>query len=244
MPSLAQLHAFRQNPVVANDLDDDADAKRWGRALQWVREKRSGKTQQQAATAMGIESAQGYAKYEAGRIASIWKPDTRRRLADALEVTVEELQDAYDRADEFPATPPALVRGFAEPAPGAAYLLPVASRVRLDPGHGMAYAPARTDSTLDLSWMFGPSGGAVRLASGHLTGLAENGDILAYDRARFPRPGELCLIETVTGDGFLYRFARVDGPTLHAGQTTSDEDITFAVAEVAGVYAIRGKLFE
>ncbi len=244
MPSLAQLRAFRQNPVVANDLDDDADAKRWGRALAWVREKRAGKTQQQAATAMGIESAQGYAKYEAGRIASIWKPDTRRRLAEALGVTVEELQDAYDRADEFPAPAPMIMRGFAEPTTPAPCQLAVSSRVRLDPGHGMAYAPGRTDSTLDLSWMFGPSGGAVRLASGHLTGLAENGDVLAYDRARFPRPGELCLIETVGGDGFIYRFVRVDGPTLHAGQTISDDDITFALAEVAGVYAIRGKLFE
>lgn len=69
-----------------------------GRALKVLR-ARSGLSQQEAGRRFGV-SGQAWGLYENGRAASIFHPAVQRRLADALGVTVADLQAERARLSE------------------------------------------------------------------------------------------------------------------------------------------------
>lgn len=85
-----------------------------GRALAVLR-ARSGLFQAQAGQAFGT-SGQGWAKYENGQAASIFKPSVQARLAAAVGATVGELLDEVERQRPKPADEDWVSRNFLEAA--------------------------------------------------------------------------------------------------------------------------------
>lgn len=81
--------------------NDNAEAKALGQALASLRAK-AGLTQPQAAERFGIDSAAGWGKYETGKAPSIFRPDVQRRLVEAVNASVEDLQIERSRLSSSP----------------------------------------------------------------------------------------------------------------------------------------------
>lgn len=77
--------------VVVDNSEDEEDRRLLGKALASLRE-RAGLTQEEAAERFGVDSGQAFAKYETGEIkTAIFRPAVQRRLAAAVDATLEEL---------------------------------------------------------------------------------------------------------------------------------------------------------
>lgn len=79
--------------------DDDEDARHrraFGSALKSIREQK-GISQREAGVRFGVDGGQGWYKYESGSAMKIFFPEIQRRLATALDVSVEELLAEKDR---------------------------------------------------------------------------------------------------------------------------------------------------
>lgn len=76
--------------------DDDAEAKALGDAVRELR-LRTGKSQAEAAMAMGLGSGEAWRVYEVGKAPTIFKPGVQFRLASAVGSTLSELLETRDR---------------------------------------------------------------------------------------------------------------------------------------------------
>jgi len=109
----------------SND-DDAAEAKAMGRALSVIR-ARAGISQEQAGERLGI-SGEGYRKYEAGTSAGVFRPHILRRLARALNTSLEQIVSESGLSASFF---PTAMRGDATLASEAVTaLLPIRDRVQ------------------------------------------------------------------------------------------------------------------
>jgi len=93
MQSLALALQVPQTGFVTTE--DATEMELWGRALAALRNQ-SGLTQAAAGERFGI-SAQAFGKYETGKAKAIFHPETQRKLADAIGVSVAQLQRERDK---------------------------------------------------------------------------------------------------------------------------------------------------
>ena len=214
--------------------DEDAERRRWGLALQRLRE-RARKKQAEAAEAADL-TRQGWGLYENGKMAGIFRPETQDRLARAVDATREELQFEFERLAIHPDSDIGLSVREPDSPP---YEVPLVARVRVDETHRLSYDLRRADAKLDLAWLFSPDAGFIRMAGSHLHGLIENGEVLIFDRSRWPSRGDACVIELSNAMTYVYAFDRQDGGALHVRQLEPLAEVEFNMAAVKGVYGVR-----
>ena len=69
---------------------------------------------------------------------------------------------------------------------------------------------------------------------------AEPGEVVVFDRDRYPRRGGGCVIETKAGEYYVKLYEKNDGATLFARELFPEERvITYRMVDIKGVYAIR-----
>lgn len=220
--------ATDQRPASAAD-----QAQALGLALRALRE-RAGMTQDEAGGAIGL-TRQAWQNYEAGVRNSILRTDLQERLARALGLERPDLLREVDRQQGVgPGHHPelrAIEGGRAE--------LRVLGRVKASARGPQLYDIAEPESTVDVSWMFGPNARTLRAAGDSMSGYVESGDLVIYDTSTWPSRGDGCVVELGNGEVYVKEYVHVSQGVLTVKQRFPEETLTFPMAEVKGVYKIR-----
>lgn len=207
--------------------EDDRRRAALGQALKRLRQGR-GMTQAEAAEAFGC-TPQAWQRYEVGqRTMDLEKLDA---MARAVGATGDEL--LAERAKLLGEEP------RPHQAPGRAAQLPVWGRGRAGPHADHVYDLAEPESYFDMGWMHANGVGVLRVAGDSMTGYVESGQLVIYDRGRWPRRGEGCVVELTSGELYVKLYDKSDGSTVFVKQTFPEQSMTFKMADVKGVYAIR-----
>ena len=241
MALLAKL-PVSPSPAAVADQDDAEKTERqvWGAAVRALR-LRSGATLHEAASAYEPDgfvagdpnkglSVQRWQQIEKGGLT--FKPDQRRRLAKALGAAPEELD--LERARILGHRMPPRADGTSRAAPLIASVIPIFGHAEIGERGWTVTQSEQTSSGLPLAELAGAHIGAVRVVDDTLTGWAEAGELVIFDRSRRPPPGQGCVIETKAGELHVRRFIELTASALLVEPAT-----TFTRAEVKGVYAVR-----
>jgi phage repressor protein C with HTH and peptisase S24 domain len=207
------------------------------RALRSLR-ARAGLTMDQAAANLGV-TRQGWQVYERGDRRSLLNSDTQARLAAALGASREEL---LTEAARQPGGRPAAVQeaeADTHDRNRRRFEIPVWARVRAGSRAPFAHDLGEPAQVLNMEWMFGPETGALRVVGDSMTGYVESDQLVIFDRTRWPRRNEGCVVETKDGELYVKEYLRSDGSNLFVQQRFPEETITFPMSEVKGVYKVR-----
>jgi transcriptional regulator with XRE-family HTH domain len=203
----------------------------FGRALRLLRE-RSTMSVTSAAQEAGL-SRQAWSKYEAGETASILRSDIRRRLCKAIGVEEDELETLAHSG----ASPESMRTRSAKPTD---FSLPVLGRIQAGAlGPQIVDPPGGALERVDLAWMFGPDAGIMQVAGDSVTGRAESGQRVIYDKSLWPKKDQLCVIHKSSGEVYLKIYLKTDASNLFVTQTFPAKTLTFPLTEVLGVYRVR-----
>ena len=148
-------------------FSSDDDARRLGEALAVLRREK-GLSQAEAGARIGMTS-QGWGLYESGRRSGLFRPDVQRRLALALDATLEDLMLRL-QSDEAPAAP-------------------VPSGVEAG---GRAFRPAPAAAASGDVRM-------IHLTTDEMAPWADAGVTIAYRPGQAPRPGQGCVLRLKDG---------------------------------------------
>jgi len=211
-----------------------ADQELTGRALRAIRE-RAGKVQADVARAVGM-TTQGWQKYEAGE--RRFKSDTLEAALNALDTTPEALE--FERARLLgPNNPRANTDGVTDRS-GRDFVFDVYGRGRAGPTGHEAYDVGEPIRRLDLRGLFGPRTDALEVFGDSMYPWAEPGEVVIFDRDRYPKRGAGCVVEMITGECFVKLYQRSDGSTLFVKELYPvDRELSYPLSKIAGVYAIR-----
>lgn len=205
-----------------------------GRALRAIRE-RQGKVQADLARAVGM-TTQGWQKYEAGE--RRFKPDILIAALDALETTHEALE--FERTRLLDPTRARAAAGGVTDRSGRDFVFDVYGRGRAGPAGHEAYDVGEPIRRLDLRGLFGPRTDALEVFGDSMYPWAEPGEIVIFDRDRYPKRGAGCVVEMNSGECFVKLYERSDGSTLFLKELYPVErGVSFPMQAVKGVYAIR-----
>lgn len=205
-----------------------------GAALRALRE-RAGLTQEAAAAKLSI-TRQAWQNYESGARPTLLRTDLQDRLAGALDVTRADLLRERDRQAGLP-PPAANDRGWDEG--GATYELQVLGRIKASPAGPLIYDIAEPESIVDVGWMFGPNARVLRVAGDSMTGYVESGQLVIYDVTMWPKRGDGCVVELQNGEVYVKEYMETGQGVLKVRQRFPEDTLSFAMAEVKGVYLIR-----
>jgi hypothetical protein len=216
----------------------------WGAAVRALR-LRSGLTLHEAASAYEPDgfvpggpdkglSVQRWQQIEKGGLK--FTPDQRKRLAKALDATPEGLE--LERARILGHRPRVAVTGMAEREP-LGLVIPMWGRAELGKDGWKIKAAEPASPGLDLRDLLGPSIGVLRVVDGTMTGWAEDGDLVIFDRDRRPREGKGCVVETLTGDLYPRLFVGLDDDHALVRSMAHQKPVAFKRSEIKGVYAVR-----
>lgn len=213
-----------------------ADRRRKGLALKALR-TRLGISQGLAAENAGFSSYKAWQNYESGE----------RKFTDPkLLVLLLALNADREEFDQQLARIPEEV-GSRAPAPRRApeersvrpYELPSAGLA-----HGGAMRPDVWDGeggaeVIDLSQFFTPGTRFLRLDGMSMYPYAEPGGFVTYNPRQPARRGFGCVIEMKDGSKLVKRYEHHDDETLTVTELwPKEKELTFALKDVAGVYAI------
>lgn len=209
---------------------DRAEQQLTGQALRNLRD-RVGKHQREVAEPLGM-STQAWQKYEAGE-----RRFTLDRIATVLEILGVRQQDLdAERA-----------RILGEPRRSAEvielrrdFVFDVYGRARAGAQGPEVYDVGEPLRRMDLRQILGPRTDAMEVAGDSMWPWAESGEVVLFDRDRYPRRGAGCVIETNAGEAYVKLYEKSDGSTLFVRELFPEErTITFALADLKGVYAVR-----
>lgn len=165
-------------------FESDAEARTLGDALARLR-RDQGLSQAEAGARAGMTS-QAWGLYESGKRPGLFRPDTQRRLTQAIGSTVEalSLKAGLDRPVPPPKAEPA-VRSAGRIFAGAQLLAVTASRHRF------------------------------QVSNDDLWPWAASGVVLEYEPGRWPRRDQGCVIELQDGQRFARLYHSADETTLY-----------------------------
>ncbi|HEY2178061.1 MAG TPA: helix-turn-helix domain-containing protein [Caulobacteraceae bacterium] len=210
---------------------EQAERELTGRALRRMREDR-GLFQGHVAKKMGMTS-QAWQKYEAGERRF---GDKLPRILEAIGATEEDLRDM--RAALLGGGVRLHSRGVQEER--RPFTIDVYGRARAGPQGVQSYDVGEPLRTIDISQILGPSTNALEIAGDSMVPWGDPGEIVLFDRDRYPKRGTGCVIETLAGEYYVKLYERSDGSTLFARELSpEDRIVTFALKDLRGVYAIR-----
>lgn len=241
MLALTAVHVQRMMAQMPQPTDTIPDARDLGRALGKLR-RRANLTQTEAAERHGV-TPQAWQRYEAGNRQAVLRTDLQARLARAVGSNREELVKEAARVaggaedDELETPEPARPLGFQETA--APFVLPVTGRAQPGPGGPQIYDDQPPSRSIDLLQLVGPNSGFLELTGETMLPWGEPSEVIIYDRARSPRRGYGCVVETTSGDLYVKLYNRVQNGRLYVDQLNPAETIEFPMDTVKGVYAVR-----
>ena len=188
-------------PMTKPTVSTDSQRELTGRALLALR-RRAQLSQAEAAERMGI-TAQAWGRYEAGERHAVLRSDLQERLARAVDADRHALETEVRRlaGDEEHSAP-----GVREPA--SRFELPVMGRVQAGSIGPQIYDAGEPSRTIDLFQLIGPNAGVLQLAGDSMLPWGEPGEIIIYDRDRYPRRGYGCVIETKEGEYYVKLYNR------------------------------------
>lgn len=203
-----------------------------GRALRALRE-RAGLTQDQAGEALGV-TRQAWQNYEGGARNTLLRTDLQERLAHALGLERADLIRERDRqAGVGPSEP------RTHDADHGPQELEVLGRVKASPSGPQVYDINEAESTVDVSWMFGPKARTLRVAGDSMSGYVESGQLVTYDVSLWPARGEGCVVELLNGEVYVKEYLETSQGVLKVKQLFPEEVLSFPMSEVKGVFKIR-----
>jgi len=195
-------------------FESGAEIRNLGSALAALRLDR-GLSQAEAGQRAGMTS-QAWGLYESGKRPGLFRPDVQRRLAQAIDATVEEL--AHKAGSPRRVTD-------ATPRSGKASL-------------GQAFIGTRPLQTLAASRH------RFQVSNDDLWPWAASGVVLEYEVGRWPRRGQGCVIELVDGQRLARLYHSADGTTLYlrGGPDGFGSEERLARAQVRSVFAVVARL--
>jgi phage repressor protein C with HTH and peptisase S24 domain len=201
------------------------------RALCTLRE-RANLSQEQAGDKVGF-TRQAWSRYETGKNRSLLGSDVQRKLAAAVDSTVEELHAVAARR----ATTDSVVARGRDQREG---VIPVWGHAHgALPGTQIYDVSAVPDEYVDLKELFAAGSDALRIAGESMTPWAEPGELVIFSRRRWPKRGAGCVVETREGEYYVKLYEKQDGSSLFVRQLNPDQVITFPLEKIAGVYAVQ-----
>lgn len=205
-----------------------------GKALRAMRE-RAGLYQADLARAVGM-TTQGWQKYEAGE--RRFRPELLSGALAALGATPEALD--FERARLLGAPEPRASHGGLSDRSGRDFVFDVYGRGRAGPTGHEAYDVGEPIRSLDMRALFGPRTDALEVFGDSMYPWAEPGEVVIFDRDRYPKRGAGCVVEMLTGACYVKLYERSDGSTLFVRELYPEErTITYPLSDVKGVYAVR-----
>lgn len=206
-----------------------------GLAIQALRERArvNGKkvSQEDAAARIG-KTRQAWQNYEDGSRQVILRSDVQDEIAHGLDTTREALLLEYEKIlGRPPAREPVHDR--------RAHELLIGSRAKGGQRAPLAYDMSEPESVFDMEWVFGPNGSGLRVAGDSMTGYVESGQLVIFDRTRWPRRGEGCVVETTDGEYYVKEYVEQEGDILRLRQRFPEQIVEFPMKDVKGVYAVR-----
>lgn len=241
MLSVAPVLSARQVRPMADTDDPEIEEERrlLGMAFERLRDAR-GLTQPAAAELAGWKSYQAWQRYEAGA-PGIEKLKTRRKLLGALGASENDLSRALRQLREE-------LHGGPLPARRVDADDPRRFEVSIE-GRGRAGAQAPIFDDLsgmpgyrDLSWMFQPTTRYMVVGGESMTGYVEAGSTVAFDLTLWPRRGDGCVVELLTGERYVKEYLRSDQKRIYVNQRFPKGEISWSREEVKGVYKIKARL--
>ena len=216
---------------------DAAERQLMGRAIKQLR-TRAGLTQDAAGERLGI-SAQAWQRYEAGN--RNFSADLIAKLAMALGIDPEEFALERTRLLDTQKGGQTQTQGqFVTERRSAVLEIPVWGRVRASETGPQVYDAGEPEQVIEVATLFGPSMGALRMAGESMVPWGEPGDLVIFDRNRYPRRGHGCVIETNTGEYYVKLYEKNERGTLMVRELFPEEKvINFKTVDIKGVYAVR-----
>lgn len=211
---------------------ETAERRLLGRALKALRLRRN-MTQPKAAEAMGV-TTQAWQKYEAGQ--RRFTPRQLERITAALGADVEEL--ALERARILGEQPAPAATGFGE-RDRRTFEIPVWGRARPGPEGAEVHHAGDAVGAVDLHGLRSPSIGATRIAGDSMAPWGHSGELVIFDRDRWPERGAGCVIETADGRLWVKVYDHSDDAHVFGRQFNPEKLVSFRLADIKGVYAIR-----
>lgn len=218
---------------------DDVDDVKLGRALKALRERRRMTQGQIGASLVPAISSQAWQKYEVGE-----RHFTEDKILAALSVMGFSRED-LDVELHMVSTSgfrTGVFRGGAPPEPRG-LVIPIRGVARMGPQGPQVYDDPAEPRTIDLVQFFGPDADAMELAGESMTGWGESGDVVIFNRRRWPPRGKPCVIETLTGEMLCKFFDKQDGSNLYYRENYPEpRTLHLPLKAIKGVYAVRAKL--
>jgi transcriptional regulator with XRE-family HTH domain len=227
-----EFRSFRRMPI--KPVNDDLQI---GRAFKALREQLR-MTQGQIGQALSPTiSSQAWQKYEAGE--RHFTEDKIAAALDAMNLDHADLENELQKQTGAARTP----QRWEGRSGQRGLIIPIWGRARMGPRGPEVYDASAEQRSVDLVQFFGPEAGAFELAGESMTGWGETGDLVIFDRARWPGKNKPCVIETKTGELYCKFFEKEDGSTVFARETFPEpKTITFKMIDLKGVYRVRAKL--
>lgn len=214
-------------PMPLTHKPQRAEQQLLGRAIRQLR-KRADLPQSVIADALEM-TTQAWQKYEAGE--RKFAPEKIPAILKAIGATTEELES---QRLVLIGRDPAEIND----APKPPFHVEVRGRTQFGP-EGFGESEGAMVRQIDLRQLLGRVG-AVEIAGDEMSPWAEPGEIVLYDRDRYPKRGQGCVVELKTGEQFVRKYERSDGSTLFVRVLHPEERVdSFAMTDVRGVYAIR-----
>ena len=208
-----------------------ADQRLIGQVLRKLREERD-LYQSHVAAQLGMTS-QAWQKYEAGE-----RKFPREKIDAALEAIGASEEDYEASRAKVLGVQRRPGDGFSEPA--APFRFNVYGRARAGAQGLQVYDVGQPLRTIDLRQILGPSTDALEIAGDSMVPWGEPGEVVLFDRDRYPRRGAGCVIETTAGEYYVKLYERSDGSTIFARELyPEDRIVNFPLKDIKGVYAIR-----
>ncbi len=236
---LATPERTRFLPGMAEPISvEQAERRLLGRALAELRRRAGpgGKSisQQAAADRLHI-SVQAWQKYEAG--ARRFTTAQVAKVTAALGGSPEELM--MERARLLGQIPRQAITGLGE-REQRPFEIPVWGRAKAGPEGPQVYdAGQEPEGVVDLRGLRGPSIGATRIAGDSMVPWGEPGEVVIFDRDRWPSRGAGCVIETEDGGLYVKLYDHSDEAHVFARQFNPEKLVPFRLSSIKGVYAIR-----
>jgi len=212
---------------------DELDRANIARAIRRIRLGK-GMTQRDAAENLDI-STQAWQRYEAGQ-----RNFTRHllgKLAESLQTSVDVIIDESSRPTG-PVPTPDEERVVVRPANNL--VVPVWGRVRAGSRGPQVYDSGAPDGSVDLASLFGADMGAIRIAGESMVPWGEPGELVVFDRNRYPRRGQGCVIETIGGEFHVKLYEKSNGSSVFVKDIYPEEyTAQFQLSDLRGVYAVR-----
>lgn len=205
-----------------------------GEALRNLRENKRPKiSQRQMGEALGMTGA-NLQQYETGN---------RRITTEFIQRALEFLGDseeqlAFERARVLgnPSGPRPRDLGETD----RSFVIDVFGHARAGPQGGEAFANPEPIRQIDLRQVLGKNADACEVQGDSMSPWAEPGEVVIFDRDRYPKRGSGCVVELNNGQTFVKHYEKADGSTLWLRELFPEERlIPFALSDVRGIYAVR-----